>query len=175
MKTEAELCTVIRKALIKPYKIADESAFGRAGVFSSIRPFDGIGLIELNGKKHFLCWEAKYLKTAGAFSFKRLQPWQNEFLAIYSEVVKSFVLVGINYGRADIRVFAFDWNNDFSNLYLSGFSIHKKYMDLLPYNKIQKNSLTLSNIISYSDLKNVYEDFDATLEGFKSKNGSSNI
>ena len=48
-------------------------------------------------------------------------------------------------------------------------------MDLLPYNRIQKNSLTLSNIISYSDLKNVYEDFGSTLEGFKSKNGSSNI
>lgn len=182
MKNEAELCTVIKKSMNTGYKIPDESSFGTSNTYSSIRCFDGIGMLPANifggdkDKLNFICWEAKFLKKPGAFSFKRLQPWQNDYLLKYSkaEEVKSLVIVGIDYGRSDKRVFVFRWDDNFSNLYKVGFSIHLKELNKLPYNSISKNTFTFDNIINYNDIVSLYDDFNKVVDDFKSKMEENN-
>ena len=156
MKNEAEFCTVIKNSMVKGYKIPDESGF-QYGAHTSIRCFDGIGMLdskyfgENNNQLKFICWEAKYLKKPGAFAFSKIRPWQNEYLCAYEKAdkVKSLVIVGIDYGRADKRAFVFEWNDNFSDLYNIGFSIHLKELEKLPYNKLSKGIFTFDNIITY--------------------------
>ena len=68
MKNEAEVCTIIRNSLVSGFKVPDPS-----GAFQSTsqRCFDGIGTIEKEDGLHFVCWEAKYLKSMSAFPFSR--------------------------------------------------------------------------------------------------------
>lgn len=168
MKNEAELCTIIAKSFTFGWKIPDASG----NYFqSSIRAFDGIATQMFDDGLHFVCWEAKYLKSPGAFSFKRIETHQNEFLIEFRKAkeVKSMVLVGVDYGRSDKRVFIFDWDENFSNLYKIGFSIHLKELDKLPYNKISKGTFNFDNIITYNMLKSVYTDFDKVYNDFKKK------
>ena len=180
MKSEAELCTVIVKSFTYGYKIPDESGF-QYGAHTGIRCFDGIATQMLADGLHFICWEAKYLKSPGAFSFKRIEPHQNFNLIEFRKAkeVLSYVIVGIDYGRADKRVFVFDWTEDFSNLYKIGFSIHLKELEKLPYNKISKGTFNFDNIITYDMLKKLYPNFEDICNDFKKKmeiaNGKSNI
>ena len=110
-------------------------------------------MLSINNKLTFVCWEAKFLKTYSAFNFNRIEEHQNFYLTEYQKSgVKSFVIVGVNCGRADIRVFVFDWNEKFSELYKNGFSIHKKYLEKLPYNKVSKGVFKFENIIKYDEL-----------------------
>ena len=168
MKNEAELCTIIAKSFTFGWKIPDASG----NYFqSSIRAFDGIATQMFDDGLHFVCWEAKYLKSPGAFSFKRIETHQNEFLIEFRKAkeVKSMVLVGVDYGRSDKRVFIFDWDENFSDLYKIGFSIHLKELDKLPYNKISKGTFNFDNIITYNMLKSVYTDFNKVYNDFKKK------
>ncbi len=168
MKNEAELCTIIAKSFTFGWKIPDASG----NYFqSSIRAFDGIATQMFDDGLHFVCWEAKYLKSPGAFSFKRIETHQNEFLIEFRKAkeVKSMVLVGVDYGRSDKRVFIFDWDENFSDLYKIGFSIHLKELDKLPYNKISKGTFSFDNIITYNMLKSVYTDFNKVYNDFKKK------
>ena len=100
MKSEAELCTIIAKSFTYGWKIPDPSG---AYMQTSIRAFDGIATQMLADGLHFICWEAKYLKSPGAFSFKRIEPHQNFNLIEFRKAkeVLSYVIVGIDYGRAD--------------------------------------------------------------------------
>ncbi len=149
MKNEAEFCTVIKHSLTTSYKICDDP-----NGFGSRRCFDGIGMLSINDKLTFVCWEAKFLKTYSAFNFNRIEEHQNFYLTEYQKSgVKSFVIVGINCGRADIRVFVFDWNEQFSELYKNGFSLHKKDLDKLPYNKVSKGAFRFDNIITYAQMQ----------------------
>lgn len=181
MKNEAELCTVIKKSLVDGYKIPDESGF-QTGAHSSIRCFDGIGMLSAdkfggsNNDLNFICWEAKLMKNPGAFSFKRLQPWQNEYLSKYAKArdVRSLVIVGVDYGRADKRVFVFRWDDNFSDLYNIGFSIHLKELNKLPYNSISKGVFEFANIINYNDLVGIYDDFNKVYNTFKAKSEEVN-
>lgn len=181
MKNEAELCTVIKKSLVDGYKIPDESGF-QTGAHSSIRCFDGIGMLSAdkfggsNNDLNFICWEAKFMKNPGAFSFKRLQPWQNEYLSKYAKArdVRSLVIVGVDYGRADKRVFVFRWDDNFSDLYNIGFSIHLKELNKLPYNSISKGVFEFANIINYNDLVGIYDNFNKVYNAFKAKSEEVN-
>lgn len=181
MKNEAELCTVIKKSLVDGYKIPDESGF-QTGAHSSIRCFDGIGMLSAdkfggsNNDLNFICWEAKFMKNPGAFSFKRLQPWQNEYLSKYAKArdVRSLVIVGVDYGRADKRVFVFRWDDNFSDLYNICFSIHLKELNKLPYNSISKGVFEFANIINYNDLVGIYDNFNKVYNTFKAKSEEVN-
>jgi hypothetical protein len=61
-------------------------------------------------------------------------------------------LLCVDYGRSDKRVFIFEWNKDMDNLYREGYSIHKKVLDSLPYNKVSKSKFDFENIIKFEDL-----------------------
>lgn len=170
MKNEAQLCTIIAKSFTLGYKIPDESGF-QYGAHASIRCFDGIATQLYEDGLHFVCWEAKYMKNPGAFSFKRIETHQNYYLTEFRKAkeIKAMVIVGVDYGRSDKRVFVFDWDDNFSNLYKIGFSIHLKELNKLPYNKISKGLFSFDNIITYDMLKSVYPDFEKTCEDFKAK------
>ena len=173
MKNEAELCTIIAKSFTFGWKIPDPSG----NYFqTSIRAFDGIATQMFEDGLHFVCWEAKYLKSPGAFAFTRIEPHQNEYLVEFRKAkeVKSMVLVGIDFGRSDKRVFIFDWDENFSELYKIKFSIHLKELEKLPYNKISKGTFSFDNIITYDMLKKVYPDFEKTCNEFRSKMETNN-
>lgn len=150
---ESEFCTIIKNSFPKDfiYKIPDPT-----GQFSMTikRTFDGIGMIEVDREIHPLYWEAKYLPKAGAFNFNRIEVHQDYYLRFYKKIPNaiSYIIVGINFGRADKRVFIFDWDEDFGKLYKEGFSIHKKVLEKLPYNKISKGKFAVENIITYKKL-----------------------
>lgn len=151
MKNEAEFCTVVNHSLICGHKIADPGA-----AFSSTikRCFDGIGMLEINNELKFVCWEAKFLKKPQAFNFaNKIESHQSYYLSEYSKSdVLCYVLLCVDYGRSDKRVFIFEWNKDMDNLYREGYSIHKKVLDSLPYNKVSKSKFDFENIIKFEDL-----------------------
>lgn len=109
---------------------------------------------------HFCCWEAKWLKSMSAFNFKRVEPHQDYFIRAHRKAkgVLGYVIVGIDVGRADKRAYIFDWNEDFGKLYQQGFSIHAKYLEKLPYNKISKGIFEFKEIITIETLKKLYND-----------------
>ena len=148
---EAQFCTIIKNSMIDGFKIPDPT-----GQFSSTikRAYDGIGLLNIDNELRFCCWEAKWLKTLSAFNFSKIEPHQDYFLRAHRKAknVLSYLIVGIDASRADKRVYIFDWDEDFGKLYQNGFSIHKKRLELLPYNKIIKSKFNFSNIIKYNQL-----------------------
>lgn len=154
MKNEAELCTVIKNSLINGFKIPDPSSSFRQ---TSKRVFDGIGTLIVSNELRFVCWEAKFFKKPMAFNSNIIEPQQSYFLSEYSKAknVISYIILGINYGRADKRVFIFNWDSSMDNLYKKGFSIYLKNLNKLKYNKINKNIFYFENIITYSDIKSL--------------------
>lgn len=186
MKNESEFCTVIKNSMVAGYKIPDESGF-QYGAHTAIRCFDGIGMLPSNifggnpNNLTFTCWEAKYIKSPGAIALTRLEPHQDFYLREYrkAEGVKSLAIIGMDYGRADKRVYIFDWDENFGDLYKIHFSIHLKELDKLPYNKISKGTFSFDNIITYDMLKSIYPDFEKVYNTFKEKleqkNGKSEL
>ena len=153
---EAEFCTIIKNSFPEDYiyKIPDPS-----GAFSMTvkRTFDGIGMIEQGGVLHPFYWEAKYLPKASAFNFNRIEVHQDKYLRWYRKIpgAISWVIIGINFGRADKRVFILDWDEDFGKLYAKGFSIHKKFLEKLPYNEVHKGKFEPVEVISYKKLEEI--------------------
>lgn len=152
MKNEAEFCTVVKHSLIDGFKIPDPT---NAFNMTSQRAFDGIGTLMINSELRFVCWEAKFLKKPMAFNFNRIEEQQSYYLAQYSHAksIISYVIVGVDYGRNDKRVFIFNWDDSMAELYKKGFSIHLKNLNKLPYNKISKSAFSFENIIYYKDLQ----------------------
>ena len=157
MWNEAKFCTTVVHSLVEGYKIPDESGF-QYGVKSSIRCFDGIGTLKVNGELHFVCWEAKVLKQMSAFNFNKIREWQNDYLTQYSHAksVLCYVILGVDCGRGDKRAYIFKWDDLMSQLYHKGFSVHKKELEKLPYNLIKKDVFTFDNIITKETLVSIY-------------------
>lgn len=169
MKSEAEFCTVVKNSLINGFKIPDAT-----GMFASSiqRCFDGIGSIKVDDKLKFVCWEAKFMKSLGAFSLKVVEPHQDAYLRAYQqcENIQTFVILGIDIDRTDKRAYVFDWNELYP-LYEVGFSFHKKFLDNLPYNPIKKGKFEFNNIINKEDIKKVYsKSIEVIIEESKLKN-----
>lgn len=156
MRNEAAFCTIVVNSLIDGAKIPDPSSgYGQ----TSKRTFDGVGMLKIDDKLTFICWEAKLLKELSAFNFKRIESHQSYYLMKYqlAQGVKSYLIVGVAAGRADNRAYVFEWNEKMNDLYIKGFSIHKKYLEKLPYNEIHKGVFQFDKIISYEDLCNLCE------------------
>ncbi len=153
---EASFCTIISHCpQVKTFfKIPDPNS---AYASTTKRAFDIIATINFE-ELTMCCIEAKFLKSLSAFSFKKIEPHQDLYLNAFgqAEGVKSFVVLGVDAGRSDKRAYIFDWNTDFSWLYINDFSIHKKYLELLPYNIISKNAFDFKNIITIDELLRVY-------------------
>lgn len=153
MRSEAEYCTCIVKSLNEigtGYKIPDPSSdYGT----TSKRCFDIIGRI----KNQPVYCEAKFNKSMCAFNLNRIEEHQARYLDEFLKVKDSlcYIALGVQVSRGDCRSYIFDWK-DLSELYKKGFSIHAKYLEKLPYNKVHKGLFSFDNIITIVDLKNVY-------------------
>lgn len=169
MKSEADFCTVVKNSLINGFKIPDAT-----GNFASSiqRCFDGIGMLNIDDKYFFTCWEAKFMKSMGAFSLKAVEPHQDAYLRAYAECenIQTLVILGIDIDRTDKRAYVFDWNQ-LSELYQVGFSFHKKYLMEMPYNQIKKGKFEFNNIINKETIKKVYgKSLEVIIEEEKLKN-----
>ena len=87
------------------FKISDSGQYFNGKVSRSKNPFDGFGRFN----NHFVCWESKYLNSPSSFNFNNLQDHQMENLIGFYEGIPeacySLFLIGVNFGRNDIRVF----------------------------------------------------------------------
>lgn len=120
---------------------------------------------------HFVCWEAKWLKSMSAFPFSKIEPHQNVWLNKYNKCigVLSYVILGVNVGRGDNRMYVFEWNDFMGQLYEHNFSIHKKELMKLPYNEVHKNLFSFDKIITKDTLEKVYGSMDLVLQGLIEK------
>lgn len=168
MRSEAEFCTVIGHSLVTGYKIPDESGF-QFGAKTSIRCFDGIGMLPENcldkskdDNLVFIPWEAKHLKDMSAFSLKRVETHQDYYLSEYSKAksVYPLLIVGVSVSRGDNRAYIFDYRKIGHRLFQAEFSIHKKFLEKLPYNPIHKGKFNFDNILTEEDFVKVYDDKD---------------
>lgn len=152
MKNEAEYCTCIVKSLNEVgvgFKIPDSTGTWA----TSKRCFDIIGRINA----HPAYIEAKFNKSMSAFNLARIEPHQATYLDEFAKIPNAVCIIalGVQAGRGDVRSYLFDWR-DLSDLYKKGFSIHSKYLEQLPYNKISKGLFDFYNIIKKEDLQKVY-------------------
>ena len=76
---------------------------------ASQRCFDGIGVLNIDDKYFFTCWEAKFLKSLCAFSLKMVEPHQDAYLRAYAECenIKTLVILGVDIDRNDKRAYIF--------------------------------------------------------------------
>lgn len=151
---EAELCTIIVKSGTLLYKIPDPTGLYNRTIK---RPCDIIGGLEFNGKYYPAFIEAKYMNTLRAFNLNRIEPHQADFLTNWNKIegARCFIILGVSVKRGDNRVYIFDWKS-LCPIYKS-FSIHKKYLSLLPYNPIQKKRFSWNTIITTEILENTYK------------------
>lgn len=170
MKNEAEVCSIITRSYKDFVKIPDPSG---NYTHTSIRCFDGIGMLPekliLKNKSDencFICWEAKHLKGMQAFNFTRVEPHQDYYLSKYASCqnVYSFLLIGISVKRADNRIYVIDYKDCGHELYQAKFSIHRKFLEKLAYNKISRGTFKFENIIQWKDLEQVYENENLRFE-----------
>lgn len=99
MRNEREFNSCIGRSLDWHFKIPDDSRCEK--------PFDGFGI--LNGQSIY--WEAKFLRRPEAFNFSRLEDHQLYHLKKIKELnpeALCLLIIGVVFGRGDIRVFIFD-------------------------------------------------------------------
>ena len=84
--------------------------------------------------------------------------------------VISYVILGVNAGRGDQRMYIFEWNDFMGELYKNRFSIHKDKLEKLPYNEVHKGLFNFEKIITRSDLEKIYGDMDLVLKCYVEKN-----
>lgn len=111
--------------------------------------FDGFGYF----KGNLICWESKYLQKPQAFNFNKLQEHQiNNLIGFYENVDSciSLFLIGVNYGRADNRVYYWA-NEDLYNIRkrkAEADNILKKELDTLTnYLVIKKGVIDFNEIL----------------------------
>ena len=155
MVNEAQYCTCIVNSLNATgdlgWKIPDASG----NWCTSIRVFDIMG--RKDNKPLYL--EAKFNKEPSAFNFNRIEEHQAYYLDEFAKIPDAvcYVALGVKWARGDTRSFIFEWR-DISALYKKGFSIHKKELEKLPYNKVSKDLFTFDNIITKETLVSIYGD-----------------
>lgn len=134
------------------YKISDAAG---AYLMATIKsPFDGFGILAKNGQVYNVYFESKFNKSLSAINLNRIEPHQMESLLATSITPSSLSLfcLGLNgEKRGDNRAYIFDVSA-VSELYYEGFSIHKKFLEQLPYNEIHKGIFSFDNIITRSEL-----------------------
>ena len=172
--SEKEINTIVKKSFSKDgfgFKISDPPKAAATCVQKN--PFDGFGVINVDlikddyfkTQKSYshtfvpLYWESKFSKEMSAFSLKRIEEHQAYYLNHTLKLKDTFSVVpfGVYVKRGEVRIYLFDWEA-LADLYKREFSIHKKFLEKLPYNKvvIKDGIFSIDHIIVKNDLKNVY-------------------
>ena len=147
MKNERELNSVITRSINRngfAHKIADSVSLKSSQ--SNKLPFDIFGIC--NQRPVYI--ESKFLKEPKAFNFDRLEDHQLESLIKCKRscpYARCYLLIGVVFGRGDIRVFYFE---DLDYIYLrktSKMSITKKeFLSLSNYVQVKKGMIDCSFI-----------------------------
>lgn len=137
---EAQINNMIRKSLDWGYKISDESRVQK--------PFDIFGLYA--GKGIYI--ETKYLPKPQSFNFKRLEDHQiSSLLKIEQQGgddLIPLVLIAVNFGRADIRVYYYTDMEELSKRKYAKDNILKKEFEASKnYVVIKKQLINMDEII----------------------------
>lgn len=175
--SEKDINTMVKNSLASAggfcFKIADPPK--SAAMSAQKNPFDGFGVVDasvmkcegfvkkyLAGDVHRyvpVYWESKFLSELSAFSLKRIEEHQAYYLNWCMKLPDSMVLVplGVYHARGDMRVYLFEWSA-LSPLYAKGFSIHKKFLEKLPFNQvtIKTKTFSLDHVIMAKELVDVY-------------------
>lgn len=117
MQYEYQLNTVIGHSLDIHYKIPD--------IGNCIKPFDGFGIVNQTP----VFWEAKFLREPKSFHFDRLEDHQIRYLMNFKKNCPSclsLLLIGVVFGRGDLRVFYYTDLEDIFNRKKEKRSILKK-------------------------------------------------
>lgn len=136
MRNEQEFNSCIGRSLDWHFKIPDDSRCQK--------PFDGFGVI--GGRPIY--WESKFLREPKAFNWNRLEDHQLYHL---KEVKKhcpncmSVLIIGVVFGRGDIRVFVFDDLEEIEYRKKNGLSILKKeWLTMEDYLSVRYGRVDLS-------------------------------
>lgn len=147
---EAQLNTIIGNSLDWKHKISDG---GRHGLL----PFDGFGI--LNNQPIY--WEAKFLRKPESFNFNKLQDHQIENLLQVQNLLPnnpSWFIIGVNFGRADKRVFLFRDMNYIKKRKEEGNNILKKEFER------RKNYVTIKKqLINFKELLSLPMEYEYDL------------
>lgn len=137
------------------YKISDAAG---AYLMATIKsPFDGFGILAKDGQVFNVYFESKFNKALSAINLNRLEPHQMESLLATSITPSSLSVfcLGLNgEKRGDNRAYIFDVSA-IKELYYDGYSIHKKFLEQLPYNEIHKGIFAFDHIIQKDELYKV--------------------
>lgn len=152
MKNEQETNNIFRKSIFDAngwaYKIPDPGA--SEALTAVPRPFDGFSV--LNGE--LLCWEGKFLNKMSSFNLQTIKDHQIEnLLAIknLSNTAECWIVLGVNVARGDNRIYIFKDIHDINKRREAKQNFLKKELESLPYYKVFKNSIDLSNLTNYTE------------------------
>jgi|LSQA01.1.fsa_nt_gi hypothetical protein len=151
-KPEAYVNRVIKNSFsIVGYKIPDNTYAGNFSSFEIKKPFDGLGVHSFSDNPQYIYsvyWEAKYSNGLKAFNLKNsLAPHQALNLELFSKGTTSlcFVILGVNNGRKDYRLYVFDWHvvkpYYYGEIIEKGkevYSLKQKLLEKLPYYLIDR-------------------------------------
>lgn len=140
MRNEQEFNSCIGRSLDWHFKIPDDSRCQK--------PFDGFGVKD--GKSVY--WESKFLREPKSFNWNRLEEHQLRNL----KEIKSLnpgslclVIIGVVFGRGDIRVFVFDDLEEIEYRKKNGLSILKKeWLTKEDYLTVKYGRVNLSHWLS---------------------------
>lgn len=117
VQTEQQFNSLIGRNLDIHYKIPD--------IGNCIKPFDGFGIIN----KTPIYWESKFLREPKSFNFNRLEDHQLYYLTEFKKACPHslcVLLIGVVFGRGDLRVFYYTDLEDIFNRKKEKRSILKK-------------------------------------------------
>ena len=138
MRNEREFNSCIGRSLDWHFKIPDDSRCEK--------PFDGFGIV--NGKSIY--WEAKFIHQPEAFNFHRLEDHQlrnlREIKSLNPDAI-CIVIIGVVFGRGDIRAFIFDDLDEIARRKEFNVSIKKKeWLQISDYLKVSSGYLNFCGI-----------------------------
>lgn len=136
---ETDLNRIIAQSLDWSYKIPDPPQI--VATTASQRPFDGFG----TWRALPVYWEGKFSKSLKSFDLSRIADHQAEALsAIYTTIATAhiWIVYGVYVGRADFRIWIFDWNF-IRDRRLNKQNILKKELEQLPYFTVKKQVIQL--------------------------------
>lgn len=149
MLKEYELNSIIKKSLDWAHKISDAGQIEHGK-----SPFDGFGRYKVQP----VYWESKFLPEVKSFNFNRLEDHQLESLKETSKIKDSLslFLIGVVFGRNDIRVFIFRDLNYIENRKKEKRNILKKeFLERTNFIKIKKGMIDIEELLNIP-LENEY-------------------
>jgi hypothetical protein len=136
---EVDLNRIVANSLDWSYKIPDPPQV--VATIASQRPFDGFG----SWRTLPVYWEGKFSKQLKSFDLSRIADHQAAALSAIHTTISTahiWIVYGVYVGRADFRVWVFDWSY-IQPRRLAKQNILKKELEQLPFFVVKKQAIEL--------------------------------